>query len=194
YGLDQSGTFLFPGLDSEVWRDSGVQTVSLRESDLEMGLLRQQGYGGDVRIIFSDSDLFLRVSVNDKELHLIHSEEEIFKDDGVEIFIDSDCKGMKWFQKGEFQIVASPSPDWSGLRVREYFHGNKLNLRKEFRKTDQGYEFVLAIPRQEAECTGSRIGLTVVLHNVDRDCEGRLNWFFARPGTTLPLIQLEGGR
>lgn len=177
------------GFEDPAWNKVS-KDLTLDSSFLENGILEQTGYRGSLKVLFTDSELFFRVSVKDSDLLLNHSGKEITRNDGVEFFIDSDCNGLKWKQKGEYQIIASPSADFTSLQVSEFFHDKRLDSSSVVRKNSEGYEFILGVSRKQLDLNSSKTGFSIVFHNIDKSSEAWLNWFFHRPQNMLGIMNL----
>ena len=187
---------LVPG--AEIWKNSGLNRITLTPDDIQTGDNGQSGYRADVRMAHNEKFLFIRVEVIDNELVSKHPAERMYMDDAVEIYLDSDDDKLKWGGEKDYQIVLSPDSTLGALRLREEFQKGKSDkfLSAIFRKTADGYEFVLAVPRKEFGIDKREAGFSIALHNIDNklisDC--KLNWFFAEPGILLGLIEMAPGR
>ncbi|MDD2716214.1 MAG: glucoamylase family protein [Candidatus Wallbacteria bacterium] len=181
----------FLNFDSPEWNSQGIAHFRLTQADLESGSLSHPDCYCDAKIAYTDKQLLIRVRVRDQELVSVHDTEEMQFDDCLEIFLDTEDNGLTWCGPKDFQIIVSPDQTLTDLRVRDFFHQVQLNITKAYRKSADGYEAILAIPRTETQMQENGIALTIGFHNLDKNSEGKMNWFFPRPCTLLGRINFQ---
>ncbi len=186
------------GPDDAIWKNAESKRITLSAEDIQSGNNGQPGYHADVSMAHNDNFLFIRVGVFDNDLVSANPPEQMYKDDAVEIYLDPGNDKLKWGDEKDYQIVLSPDKSLKTLRYGEMFQKGKNDkyLSARYFKTNDGYEFVLAIWRKKFGLNKSEAGFSIAFHNVDQkiasDC--KLNWFFAEPGILLGLIEMAPGK
>ncbi|MFZ2956476.1 MAG: glucoamylase family protein [Candidatus Ozemobacteraceae bacterium] len=170
---------------------------------LDAGFL-QQGYGPDpsfrttVQAAHTRDLLLVRFQTHDPDRANPFPDEQMFRGDMTDLYLDGRNDGMKWRGDDDLQIVMAPRRDGSGLRAREFFHTASTTSAIVVHGTSDrsGYSGVLVLQRATLGLTGNRIGFSPTAHDivdkpgkVARDV--RYAWHFAEPGITLGTLILE---
>jgi hypothetical protein len=182
------------GFDSPVWKKNAAAEIILDENLLQSGLNNQPGYLVRADIRNNSKYLFIRCAVSDSELVVKNPAAQMHLDDAVEIFIDSGNDGFRWGGPEDFQLIVSIEAGMDALRIGDgHFGGRKAELIKSlFRRLENGYEFIITIPRSEFLLQSDICGFSIAAHNLDEisgsNC--KLNSFYLEPGIFLGTLKL----
>ena len=189
YGLDDTG------FDSAVWKKDAASGIILDENFLQGGSNCQPGYLVSAHLRDNSKYLFIRCLVNDSELVSRKPAAEMHLDDAVEIYIDPENDKFQWGGAKDFQIIVSPSNDLSGIRIGDAaFKGEKAKLiGSRFRWLENGYEFIIAVPKSDFLLKPGVCGFSIAAHNADEklgsDC--KFNSYYGDPGIYLGILELQ---
>lgn len=179
-------------------KDTGAAVISgssivLDEAAIQGGESGQKGYRVEAELRANSNYLFIRCRVTDSELISKNPDEKLYMDDAVELFFDPDGDGFHWGGKNDIQLIVSPRRDLNGIRIGDaWFKGEKLKTVESFyRKLDNGYEFILAVPR-ERFISGRPAGFSLAAHNLDEKLASNCKYmsFFAEPGIVLGRLEI----
>lgn len=183
-------------LPSTLWKKA-KETVELDRKYLQSGFNRQPAYKVKASLLANSRYLFLKLEVRDSELVSSHPDEYMYKDDSLEVYIDSSNNKFAWGGADDYQVILSPAPG-GGMRVREFFHPERT--AGAYRIVDStvtalGYEAVLALERAVFGIGDGRVGFSLAARNIDSvlKSDAKFNWFFLEPATYLGELRIKNG-
>ena len=188
YGLNEAG------FDSPIWKEDKASEIILDENFIQGGLNNQPGYSVRSDIRDNSKYLFIKCRVNDIELASKKPFTDLYRDDAVEIYLDPENDKFCWGGEKDFQIVVSPENDLSGIRISDTsFKGAKIkSVGRVFRRFENGYEFIISLPKSEFLLKPGVCGFSIAAHNVDEKLgsECKFNSFYVDPGIYLGNLEL----
>jgi len=191
-----SNDFALDDLDfaSPSWHLVKDRLIALDDSGIQSGVNMQEGYRAETRVLHNENTLFVKVRIWDAEIVSTHEANEMYADDAIEIYLDTDGDGFSWTGERDYQVILSPDKTLQGIRVKEFLHHKDVDppIETAYAIHEDGYEAVVALPRKTLNIISPRVGFSVAVHNVDRELKSdcKLNWFFAEPGVWLGNLVL----
>lgn len=178
------------------WELEGVKDIETGEID------NRQDAFASMRFAWNDEYLFFSADITDEDLVSRLSEQHIWKDDCIELFIDPELNGLNWGSQEDFQIGFSPG---EGNEVKVYAWFQKMDPQKRgllvakviVREGGWALEVKIAWRMLGLRpIPGMVLGLTPTYHDLDSDrSEGKLNPYFIPDGKsgqfTLAKLRLE---
>ena len=152
---------------------------------------------GECGLLQNTFTLFIKFRIQDRDLANPFPDDEFFKGDSGEVYIDLDNDTFTWGGKRDVQIVFGPSPDGRKIRAKVFqpqvFIGN-IDSRFSIRK--DGYDVLLSIDKAAFGIGPRDIGFSVALHDVEPKGKKDIKWqwFFTQPITHLGTLRLGRGK
>lgn len=183
-------------LGAGVWEKAG-KSVELDKKYLQSGFNFQPDYKVKAGLLANSRYFFLKFEVRDSELVSAHTEELMYEDDSLEVYIDSSDDKFAWGGADDYQVILSPAAG-GGMRVREFFHPDRTAaacLIVDSSVTARGYAAVLVLERAAFGMGAGRVGFSLAARNVDSrlKSDAKFNWFFLEPATYLGALQIKNG-
>ena len=171
------------------------EAIQLDRKYLQSGFNRQPGYSVKADLLADSRYFYLKLEVRDSELITSHTEERMYEDDSLEVYIDSKNDKFAWNGADDYQLIISPAPG-GGMRIREFFHPERTTGAYrilDFAVTSRGYEAVLALERSAFGIGTGRVGFSLAARNIDTllNSDAKFNWFFLEPATYLGEMQVK---
>ncbi len=147
------------------------------------------------QMLHDSESLFIRFDVRDATLHAENTDERMYHDDCIEIYLNSRNDKLSWNGEHDYQIIISPDAEGRQLRVREFFKGAPLTsqLKWNYQRLPDGYSAIIEIPRKAFGLAGvDRFAASIAAHDVDADgtVDIKYCWFFTQPETILAEVKL----
>ena len=159
------------------------------------------GFSGAFRFAWDSNNLYVAVDVQDDELVAEKPAEELYKDDGIELFLDPKNDGFVWGNAADFQIGLSPSGAEGKPQIYAFFQktvpaGAEIGAVTEEARGGAHYVVEARIPWSALGVSGPQIGqvipASVALHTVDKARMGsaKINWSYRTEGDQIRLGEL----
>lgn len=146
-------------------------------------------------VLRSPGTLSVAVKVLDNDVRNPHPENEIYRGDLVEIFLDPASDNLQWGSATDYQVGISPvhagadgrpaGPAWFAW----FQNGRPSGISAASIPTDEGYvaEAVFDWEKLGNPSPSNAVGISVAVHDVDADStpEAKLQWFFFEPGIVI---------
>ncbi|OGR82347.1 MAG: hypothetical protein A2901_04685 [Elusimicrobia bacterium RIFCSPLOWO2_01_FULL_54_10] len=164
----------------------------LGKSNLEFGDFKGESKGSaDICLGWDSVYLYAAAKVRDNEIISRFSGAEIYRMDGVELFVDPKNDGYEWKNPSDIQLGLAPSGPEGTPQAWSYFSGSKpadreVKIASVMKK--KGYDIEAAISLEFLgvnPAEGEKFGFSAALHDLDSSPPGenKLNWrFIKEPG------------
>jgi len=137
---------------------------------------------------YDENYLYVAINVIDNEIINREIDEDIWKEDCVEIFIDPQNNGLIWQNEDDFQIGIAPKGPEGKLQTWAWFQQKKPETNEVYttgKVSKKGYEFEIAISWKFLGVdpnSGQKFGLSIAVNDFDLDdgSSGKLNYCFVR--------------
>lgn len=164
-----------------------IQTISKPPVKLDYQLQWQ--------MLHNSESIFIRFDLHDSELHAENSDERMYHDDCIEIYLNSRNEKFSWNGEHDYQIIMSPDTEGQKLRVREFFKGTRLTsqLQWKFQRLPEGYSAIIEIPKKAfGLADAGNFAVSIAAHDVNASgtVDMKYCWFFTQPETILAEIKL----
>ncbi|MEW5693851.1 MAG: glucoamylase family protein, partial [Candidatus Hydrogenedentota bacterium] len=169
----------------------GQKTLFLSsENSIEQGDIENDNdLSCDVYLKKSNASFYVGLRVYDDELLAPATAQEIYTNDCVEIYIDPDADGLVWGDPNEYQLGFSPSKTPYAWFQNED-PSSKLNYI--IKELSDGYILEVELPFANFKLQNKdKFGLSIAVHDLDSNTEGKLNWHFKGTPAKLATIYLK---
>ena len=169
------------------------QCFDLGKENVEMGQFLEKSNGSAKVCLARDAQyLYIGADVKDNEILCRASGADIYKMDGVEIFINPKNNGLEWKNAADFQLGLAPTgPDgkpqaWLHFQKRE---PSEREVKAASEISGGGYRIEAAVSLDFLGLNGvdgETFGFSAALHDVDsKDAhESKMNWHFKKDDAT----------
>lgn len=188
YASKPEGTITIDGILNE-WNDSHPIEITQEDSPEFGKATSKNDLSAMAYFMWDDEYLYFAVRVKDDIIIANSVNENIYKEDCVELYIDPDYDLFVWGSKKDYQIGVAPRSIKGSSQVWSWFHeGNPgdnvrvaVRFNEQYRKgeyTIEGavrWDYLHVVPER-----GKVLGMSVAVHDIDNDGspETKLNWSF----------------
>jgi len=174
--------------DLSEWKN--IDWVELGDiTNLEIGKIdSKKDLNAKFALQYDGNHLYIAVKVIDNEIINREIDEDIWKQDCVEIFIDPQSNGLIWQNEDDFQIGIAPKGPEGKLQTWAWFQPKKPETNGVYatgKVSKKGYEFEIAISWKFLGVdpnSGQKFGFSIAVNDFDLEdgSSGKLNYCFVR--------------
>ncbi len=168
------------------WPDT--PSIKLDQESLERGEISDSSdLEATIKFAWDSNYLYVFAEVRDDSLYLIRSKDEIWRDDLLELFIDSDGDGFYWKNPADFQLGFRVDSKSSEVKTWSWFQGGRdpqttQDVIAKSYVMGNNYRIEAAIKWSYLKITpkaGMELNITPAIHDIDQDqTEAKLVWFY----------------
>lgn len=162
------------------------QIKIIPEKHLEAGEISDKNdLSAYVWFMWDKEYLYFAARVTDNQIICRKKGADIWREDCIELFVDSKCDGLVWGDKKDFQIGFSPGESGSEPQSWAWFQKSDTAgvIKKSSQTEKQGYVIEAAIKWSFLDVhpkKGTVIDISPAIHDFDKDAtpDGKLNWSY----------------
>ena len=186
-------------LDGDLQEWENLTQFSL-DKDIEFGEISgPDDLSASFGFQWDEEYLYFAIDVTDNEIAARESKGDIYRGDGVEVYLDFKTKGrnLVWGDKENFQIGLVPDSITGQPAKWAWFQDMdpKDNVKLAVNKSEKGYTMEAAIKwsfLSQKPQPGLAFGASVAVHDVDSNtrADKKLNWWFKKSAGNIRLGEM----